>query len=358
MIIDPGEGGEGGEVDPDIDIDDGGDDGGDDNSDDNSDIDDSSDDDLTDDEEAEYQEKMAQIRKAQDKDVDVKKKPTADKKTEDNQASKSGDNQGKEASESKDKEDKTESGGDQRHTVKINGVEKELSTEELIVLAQKSESSDQRYREGSEKQKQVEGVINLLQTDPMKVLERLNVPPEKIEQWLYDNHIAPSILEGEEKEQWERNKEFERLKSKESERDEQEKSARQEQTRQAWSNKIVGAIKNSPGLPQTEWSVNSIVNYMQRAIKGGFRDITPEEVIPYVEKEWNSVKSAQMDSLNEDQMLEYIGEAGAEKVRKALLKKHQAGQRKPRNQTRSSSKAKERKASFRKKNPRSPYDIL
>ena len=184
----------------------------------------------------------------------------------------------------------------------------------------------------------------------LKVFDKLKIDPEKIEQWLYDTHIAPQILEGDEKAQWERNREFESLKEREAEREEQDKQSRMEQTRQQWSSKIEGAIKGTPSIPQTDWSVNRVAQYMQRAIKGGFRDVTPEEVIPYVQKDWNQIKSSQMDGLDEDQMLEYIGESGAEKVRKALLKKHQTGQRKPNRKT-----AKKRAS---KKLMRSPYDML
>jgi hypothetical protein len=353
MIIDPGEGsegGEGGEADVDLDIEDPGD--GDDGDPDDDDGDPDDDDDLSEDEEAEYQAKMAKIREDQDH---VKKKTgTTDKKGDGDKSVKEQDDSEKAEDGTKDQENKTK---EEIHTVKINGVEKQLNTKELIAIAQKSESSEERFQQGATLRKQAEGLVKQLHADPMKVLEKLNVDPEKIEQWLYDTHIAPKILEGEEKEQWERNKEFERLKEKETSREEEDKTARQEQTRQAWSDKIVGAIKSSPGIPQTDWSVNRVAQYMQRAIKGGFRDVTPQEVLPYVQKDWNQIKSSQMDSLNEDEMLDYIGEAGTEKVRKALMKKHQAGQRKPRSQTRASA-SKKNKENFRRKNPRSPYDII
>ena len=346
MMIDPGEGGEGGDIDVDVDVDDaGGDDGhGSDNSGgDDSDADpDGSDDDLTDDEEAEYQAKMAQLRSEKDGKPASKPKKKDDVEEDESEEGENG--------QQKEGLPKTEVKNDGEHTLKINGVEQKVSTDQLIQIAQKSQSADQRFQESASKIKQVENVISLLQTDPTKVFDKLKIDPEKVEQWLYDTHIAPQILEGDEKAQWERNREFESLKEREAEREEQDKQSRMEQTRQQWSSKIEGAIKGTPSIPQTDWSVNRVAQYMQRAIKGGFRDVTPEEVIPYVQKDWNKIKSSQMDGLDEDQMLEYIGESGAEKVRKALLKKHQTGQRKPNRKT-----AKKRAS---KKVMRSPYDML
>lgn len=348
MTDDPGEGGEGGDVDVDLDVDSGGDDAEiDDADDDGDDVDDGDDDDLTDEEEAEYQAEMAKIRGEKKKDEPAKKdeakppKPKEVDKPDDNEDG---------------KENKENTG--ERHTLKINGVEKQMTTQELIASAQKAESSEQRFQEGATLRKQAEGLVKQLHEDPTKVLDKLNVPAEKIEQWLYDKHIAPQILQGEEKEQWERNKEFERLKASESQREEQDKAARQEQSRKQFSDSIVGAIKAAPGVPQTDWSVNRVAQYMQRAIKGGFRDVTPQEVMPHVIKDWNQIKSTQMDSLDDDQMLEYIGEAGAEKVRRALVKKHEAGKRKPQRQSRSSSTSSRNEGRSRKKNPRSPYDLI
>lgn len=358
MIIDPGEGG-GAVDDVDVDVDDVDDLAVDDEGNELED-DDLEEDDLTDEEEAEYQAKMNELRKAQG-DGPVKKKgknknPEADKsKKIDGE-----DSQEDEEADTQIKDEKTEKGeSKETHTIKIDGEEKQLSTEELIVLAQKAEGSERRFQEGASSKKQVAAVIDMAKNDTMTFLDKLGVDPEKVEQWLYDNHIAPKILEGDEKEQWERNREFERLKTRDAEREEQDQKHRQESTRQGMSNNILAALKTAPGIPQTDWSVNRVAQYMHRAIKGGFRDVTPQEVIPYVQKDWNQIKSSQMDSLDEDQMLEYIGEDGAEKVRKALMKKHASTKRKPRSQSaaKTTTAAKKGRA-FRKKNPRTPYDLI
>jgi len=353
ILNDPGDGGEAVDIDPDVDVEGGDDQADDDGGDQDPDAFDQEDD-LTDEEEAEYQAKMSELRKAQEDPSTVKKKTKDKDSATDNSKKEAG--KGQQEEENSQESEEKPAQGEERHTIKVNGEEKELTTKELIVLAQKAEASEQRFQEGASSKKQVQAVMDMAKNDTMKFLDKLGVDPEKVEQWLYDNHIAPSILQGEEKEQWERNKEFERLKEKDSEREEKDKKDRQEQTRQAWSNKIIGAIKSSPNIPQTDWSVNRVAQYMQRAIKGGFRDVTPEEVIPYVEKDWNKIKSSQMDSLDEDQMLDYLGEAGTEKVRKALLKKHKAGQRKPRSQ-RAAPKAADKRGT-RKKHPRSPYDLI
>lgn len=317
------------------------------------------DDDLSEEEEAEYQEKMAALRKEKD-GVESKKKPEKDNKSNKNseeEKEKPQDNEEEENVSGKKDQDST---GEKTHTIKVNGVEKQVSTQDLIVMAQKAESADQRFEESAKHRKQVAAVMELAQNDPMTFLDKIGVKPEKVEQWLYDNHIAPNILEGDEKEQWERNREFERLKAQEKQREEQDKNKRIETTREAYQRSIIEAVKSSPEVPKTDWTVNRVAQYMQRAFKAGYRDVTPSEVMPYVAKDWNKIKSSQLESLDEDQMLKYLGEEGTEKVRRALLKKMNASKRKPRTHSTSGteSRARPSRKQHRKTNPRSPYDLI
>ena len=66
-------------------------------------------------------------------------------------------------------------GGERMFKVKINGEDIEVSEEELKAGYQTRKASDEKFREAAMSKKQAEEFINLLRTNPRKVLSNPNL---------------------------------------------------------------------------------------------------------------------------------------------------------------------------------------
>lgn len=210
------------------------------------------------------------------------------------------------------------------HKVKVNGEEKEVSTEDLIREYQKGRAGDKKLQEASEQIKKAESVLGALKGKPELLLKEMSVA--QIEEYYFKNVIEPTLLSPEERALREReaklaNDEAElteyrtakqRAQEEAQEREIQAKTAERKTQLQA---SISSALSVS-GIPESHWSVTRTIDYMKHAISQGYKDITPEQVSQYVKQDWIAEQQSVLQGMDPVKLVEILGEDAVAKLRR------------------------------------------
>lgn len=166
--------------------------------------------------------------------------------------------------------------------------------------------------------KQAEQLVNLLKTDPGKILNKLGVNKEAIEEWYYKNHIEPDLLTPEQKQARVEKEELERYRAnaaKQVERKEQERKEQlKERYKQEWSNRINAALDKSD-LPKSDLVVSRIAYHMKIAFEQGNKHIQIDQVIPLVKKDIQALQAKSMAGMSPKDLKKLLGEETMAKLR-------------------------------------------
>lgn len=207
-----------------------------------------------------------------------------------------------------------------KYKVKIDGVDQEVDEDELIRGYQLRKVSDQRLQEGVKARKQAEAFLQMLKSDPRKVLSdpRLGIDAKKIAEDIIYEQLQQEMMTPEQRELAEYKRKVHEYEA-HQQRIQQEEAQKQAemlhtQQRDAYVKDISDALANA-GLPKNDYTVNRVVHEMTKAINAGFSNVSAQDVIDLVHAQFIKDTKALYGSSNEETLMKLLGDEVASKIR-------------------------------------------
>lgn len=213
----------------------------------------------------------------------------------------------------------------QMHKIVVDGKEMEVSTQDLIRHYGKGKAADSRFQEAAAMKSQAEQFINMLKTDPIKVLSdpRIGHDMRKLAEDYLVSQMKQEMMTPEEKAIQEK---LQRLQILENEKAEQDRIKQQEQSKalemkyaDQYQKDIIGTLETA-GLPKTEHTVKRMAYYMSQALDQGY-ELSAKDVVDMVKKDYINEIKALYSGLDGDILMDMLGPDLAKKVSKHNLSK-------------------------------------
>lgn len=214
--------------------------------------------------------------------------------------------------------------------VKIDGREESVDEDTLVRHYSKERAADKKLREAAQARKEVEAFYETLQNDPESILNDPRLPLKKrelAEKWLMES-LKGELSEPEdprEKELADIKRELEKYKNQEKQTKEQkeqeEYQALVSQRKEAIATTLSKAMSMSPLAqdPDTATAtLKEMASYMRMCRDAGY-EASPEEIAQHVESRYNKSYQSLANKLEGDQLIQFLGEAVVNKIRKADL---------------------------------------
>jgi hypothetical protein len=214
------------------------------------------------------------------------------------------------------------------YQLKVNGkivnkkidLSDENSLKNELQLAAAARSSMQ---ESANLKKLYEQEVGRLRQDPWAVLQELGLDPDELAELRIQSRIeemkkSPEQVEKEkiQKELQEAREEARRLKE---ERESEQFEKMKEQAAVQIESEIEQALDSHKTLPKSRHIVKRIADSMLWAMDNGYSNVSAEDVMPMVEKEWRDEMSRLMDDSPEDILEQLIGQRNLERMRAKRL---------------------------------------
>jgi hypothetical protein len=212
--------------------------------------------------------------------------------------------------------------------LKVNGkmVSKKIDLNDEQSLKnelQLAAAARQSMQESANLKKLYEKEVGRLKSNPWEVLQELGLDPDelaelRIQQRIEEMKKSPEQLEREriQAELQAAREEARRLKE---ERETEQFEKMKEQAAVQIESEIEQALDAHKTLPKSRHIVKRIADSMLWAINNGYNDVTAEDVMPLVEKEWRDEMSRLMDDSPEDILEQLIGQRNLERMRAKRL---------------------------------------
>lgn len=209
--------------------------------------------------------------------------------------------------------------------VKVDGVEREVTEDELVRDYQLKSISEKRLNETAAQRKQVEEIVTMLK-DPKqvrKVLKELGHDTRKLSEDELGELLLWETYTPEQKEAYQNKQKIQELEQQQQERQQQEEQNHARQARDYYANQyqtqIIEALKISD-LPQTPETVSRIAQKMAIGLKYGM-ELSPTEVIPEVKRDYMNELKAIYGKLEGEHLYQFLGDDTVKKVQQASLAK-------------------------------------
>lgn len=195
-----------------------------------------------------------------------------------------------------------------------NGLRNEL---QLAAAARQS------MQEASNLKKLYEKEVGRLKSNPWEVLQELGMDPDELAELRIQARIeemkkSPDQLEREriQKELTAAREEARQLKE---ERESENFEKLKQQAAVQIESEIESALDAYKSLPKSRHIVKRIADSLLWAMDQGFENVTAEDVMPMVEKEWKEEMNRLMDDSSEDILEQMIGQRNLERMRNKRL---------------------------------------
>jgi len=182
------------------------------------------------------------------------------------------------------------------------------------------------FEDSAKIRKNAESFIKALQNDPMSVLSnpKLGINLREVsEEWLY-NQYKYEKLSDEDRARVDRDRKLEEYERAEQIKKDNEVKQRKAQKvkaqRERWVNNLTNSLEKH-GLPATSDNLEKVATRMKLAIKEGFTQVTPEDIIPSIKDEFLAQKKALLSGMDEDKLSEFLGEDVVAKIRRAEVRR-------------------------------------
>lgn len=228
---------------------------------------------------------------------------------------------------------KAEAAAKKAYKLKVNGKDLEVDETELLKRAQMGYSADEKWQETAKMRKQMDGFIQLLQTNPEKALEQMGYDVDKLAEERIQKRITEMQKSPEQIEKEKMQRELEEMKA-EREREKQETQQREMQRLQdqyaiELENDISSALdSNNFGFPKTPYVVKRIADTMILAVQQGIatnnsklKNISAKDVLPLVEQEIRQELSEMYAASPDDVFEKLVGKDRLNKYRRSKIKK-------------------------------------
>ena len=212
--------------------------------------------------------------------------------------------------------------------LKVNGkmVNKRIDLSDENALRnelQLSAAARSAMQESANLKKLYESEINRLKQDPFSVLAEMGLDPDELAEMRIQQRIdqmkkSPEQVEREKIQEELRSAREEANKLK-AERESEQFEKLKEQAATQIENEIEQALDAHKTLPKSRHIVKRIADSMLWAMGNGFDNVSAEDVMPLVEKEWREEMSRLMDDSPEDVLEQLIGQRNIERLRAKRL---------------------------------------
>jgi hypothetical protein len=212
--------------------------------------------------------------------------------------------------------------------LKVNGkmVSKKIDLSDENALKnelQLSAAARNAMQEAANLKKLYESEVSRLKQDPFSVLAELGLDPDqlaemRIQQRIEEMKKSPEQLERE-KIQAELQAAREEANKLKAERESEQFEKLKEQAAAQIETEIEQALDAHKTLPKSRHIVKRIADSMLWAMGNGFDEVTAEDVMPLVEKEWREEMGRLMDDSPEDVLEQLIGQRNIERLRAKRL---------------------------------------
>lgn len=211
-----------------------------------------------------------------------------------------------------------------KEILKVNGKEREISNyDDMRRLAQLGLAANEKFQQASEKIKQAEAIVELLQTNPQKALERLGFDVRNMAEEYLRNELQKEVLTDEQRKMLEMEQRLAEYEQEKREKEEQEKAGRISELQRHYeaelSDKIIKAIETYK-LPRSEKTISRIAEKLYVALENGY-EIDPLDVAPLVKQEVDEELRGMYGTLDVEDMIAILGEDNLKKIRARELQK-------------------------------------
>lgn len=213
---------------------------------------------------------------------------------------------------------------------KANGRDVELSDpKEVEKYLSMGYDANNKWQESAAQRKQNEQFLRAFRDDPVSVLmnPQLGLDAQAIAMQILQSQIDDALLTPEQKQQREMQKELETFRSQKTQAEQAAAAERQQKADREWEQSTSAEVKShlkQSGLPHTKFTWNSTLQYMAQAYDAGYENVTPQDVMPYVKRDYQQAQ-AELYSLPEEELLSHIGEANINRIQQAVIKKAKGG---------------------------------
>lgn len=225
-----------------------------------------------------------------------------------------------------------------KYNLKVDGKESEeevdLNDDEgMTKRLQLAKASQKRMQEATELRKAAEEFIDMLKTNPRKVLTdpNIGIDLKKLAMEIINEEAENAAKSPEQQEKEKLQKELEELKSKyekdEKDRKDREFSRLQAEHEEKIQSDIESALKTNE-LPKTPYTVRKMAEMMMLALQNDI-DLSPKDLVPLLRKQMSSDFKEFIGASSDDILEEIIGKeriSGLRKKNVAKVKNQQVAQ--------------------------------
>lgn len=211
-----------------------------------------------------------------------------------------------------------------KEVLKVNGKQREVKDyNDMVRLAQLGLAANEKFQQASEKIRQAEAIVELLQTNPEKALQRLGYDVRQMAENYLRQELEKEVLTDEQRKVMELEQKLAEYETEKKQKEEHEKASRiaelQAHYETELSDKIINAIETYK-LPRNERTISRIAEKLYVALESGY-EIDPIDVAPIVKQEVEEELRGMYGTLDVDSMLALLGEDNLKKIREHELKK-------------------------------------
>lgn len=233
----------------------------------------------------------------------------------------------------------------EKFKLKVDGREEDFEIdlndhEQVKNHLQKSRASSKRMEESANLRKSAEQFIELLKTNPRKVLSdpNIGVDLKNLAQEIINDQLEQAAKSPEQIEKEQLQKELQEIKDKykkdEDDRKDRDFKRLQAEQEEKIQNNIESALKDG-GLPKSPYTVRKMAELMMLALENG-KNLEPKDLVPMLKNQMNADFKDFFSASNDDVLEELLGKERISSMQKRRIAKVKATQ--PTAQTASSVK--------------------
>lgn len=219
-----------------------------------------------------------------------------------------------------------------KRKLKYKGEVREYDESEYEKLASLGIHANEKMQEAAAMRKQTEKFIEALRTNPRAILSHpsLGINLQEIATELLWEQAQQAQMSPEEIEYRRNLEELERYRETEKAEKQRQAQARQEAMeehfRQDYARQITSVL-DTAGLPKSDWTVTQMSKYMRQALRQGFKDVTPSDIVHLVKQDYMAIQRDLYSNSDGNQLIDIMGEDVVDKIRKAELARHNKASR-------------------------------
>lgn len=190
---------------------------------------------------------------------------------------------------------------------------------------QKSKAFDKRLKEFSTYKSQVEQMLEMLQSDPEALLEKMGINVDELSEKRLTKKIEEMKKSPEQIEREKMEKELEDLRKEKKKAEEERQKAELERMRNEQAQQIETDISSALDdaksiLPKKNPLVmQRIAQTMLMAMQNGYPEVTAKDVIPLVEKQWKTELNEFFSVVPEEVLEQLVGKENIDRHRKKRI---------------------------------------